>query len=116
MKTDRDSIQTLRLVVLLALRLVSVALVVWGLVLVGNRLLYGVLGNGDVTAAWSSWMSNGEWHGVFLGGSLCVVGGGLGLASGWLAQWIVRPAPRGCPSCGFGEVDGEGRCTECGYR
>jgi len=81
-----------------------------------NRVMFGILSNGDLSSAWKVWKGIGEWHGVFLGLPLVAVGLGLGFSSGALTWWIVRPAPRGCPACGFGEVDDEGRCTECGYR
>jgi hypothetical protein len=38
----------------------------------------------------------------------------LGLASAWLARWIVPPMDRGCPRCGYEMRPGAPACSECG--
>ncbi|MEZ6165103.1 MAG: hypothetical protein R3B67_11780 [Phycisphaerales bacterium] len=49
------------------IRLIAAAMVVIGVLLVLNRLLYGVLGVGDVTAAFNIFVGIGETQGMYVG-------------------------------------------------
>jgi len=116
MKLDHSTVHTARAIVQWFLRVCSVVLVVWVIVLIGNRVLFGVLGSGYLSAAWKVWMNTGEQQGIFLGLPMLLVGAGLGFFSSGLARWMVRPPARGCARCGYETLDDQGRCSECGYR
>jgi len=116
MKLDHSTVLTARAVVQFLLRLCSVVLVLIGLVLIGDRILFGIMGNSEIKSAWTIWRNTGQWHGIFLGVPILVVGAGLGFFSAGLSRWMVRPSARGCSQCGYATLDDEGRCSECGYR
>lgn len=78
MRLDRDSIQSMRTLVLMAIRLLSVLLIVTGLVTIGNRLVWAILAVGDLKQAWGVWNSIGAWHGIYLGLPMVLVGAALG--------------------------------------
>ena len=101
---------------LMVLRAIAVVLIGTGLVMVFNRLLFGLWGTGNIAQGWSNWMGIGEWHGIFLGVPLTGLGVALALLSGWLSRWIVRAPGMGCGRCGYETLDEDGRCSECGYR
>ncbi len=107
---------TARAIVLSVLRAIGVVLIGIGLVMVFNRLLFGLWGTGNIAQGWSNWTSIGQSHGIFLGVPLTGLGVLLALLSGWLAHWIVRAPGIGCGRCGYETLDGDGRCSECGYR
>tara|TARA_R100001198_G_scaffold92475_1_gene71861 strand:+ start:311 stop:610 length:300 start_codon:yes stop_codon:yes gene_type:complete len=98
------------------LRLVGLSMVTIGLVMVVNRLLFGLWGTGNIAQGWSNWMGIGQWHGIFFGVPLLGAGVTLALLSGRLSHWIVRAPAMGCARCGYETLDDEGRCSECGYR
>ena len=109
-----DRVHGIRAVLLGLVRLVSVGLVLWGAFGIGNRLLYAVVGNGDLKQAWTAWMGAGESHGVFSGVPMVMIGLGLAIWSRPLVRWVVRPAELGCPRCGHEVMAGLDRCPECG--
>lgn len=107
-------IHRFRCVVLGVVRSVALLMLMVGFVMVANRVLFGYIGEGSMSGAWGSWVGIGTWHGVFMGVPLIVGGIGLGLTSRWLAAWIVQAPPPGCANCGYGSLDDQGRCSECG--
>ena len=111
-----EKIHTVRAVVLAVLRLIALALTIIGVVMVANRLLFGQLSNGDISAAWRVFLRAGQTHGIYLGLPLAVAGVALALLSRRLAHWIVQAPAMGCANCGYETLDEDGRCAECGYR
>jgi hypothetical protein len=105
-----------RAIVLGVLRSCSLIMIVVGLVMVANRILFGLWGTGNIAQGWSNWMGVGTWHGIFLGVPLTGVGILLGFFSARLAGWIVRAPGLGCARCSYETLDENGRCSECGYR
>lgn len=110
------TVQAARALVLAFLRLIALGLLAVGVVMVASRLLYGQLGNSDLSAAWRVFVGIGQSHGIYLGLPLAVAGLTLALLSHRLSHWIVRPPEPGCARCGYDSLDDGGRCTECGYR
>jgi len=109
-----DQVHGIRAVLLGLIRLLAAGLVVWGAFRIGNRLLFAVVGNGDLKMAWTAWTGAGESHGVFSGVPMVVIGLGLAFGSRALVRWVVRPAEAGCPRCGHELLPGADRCPECG--
>ncbi|MHA7814230.1 MAG: hypothetical protein ACX94C_12675 [Phycisphaerales bacterium] len=105
-----------RAIVLGVLRCGALVMVVVGLILVANRVLFGLWGTGNITQGWSSWRGIGQWHGIFLGVPLVGAGVLLGFFSTRLSGWIVRAPGMGCARCSYETLDENGRCSECGYR
>ncbi len=105
----------MRAVVLASIRLIALAMVTIGLVIAANRLLYGLLGASQLSAAWTVFSRMGETHGVYLGLPLMGVGIAMAILSRRIARWVARPPSRGCPRCGYETLDESGRCSECGY-
>ena len=104
-----------RAIVLGCLRALSTLSIAVALVMIGNRLLFGMLSSGSIEDAWSVWTGIGAWHGVYLGLPLFFVGLAGALASDALAEWIVRPPGQGCPGCGYAsEAPAGAPCPECG--
>ncbi|MEX0876600.1 MAG: hypothetical protein WD114_03990 [Phycisphaerales bacterium] len=97
------------------LRTVSAIMVIIGLLMALNRMLFGLLGTGDLSDAWTVWREIGSLQGVFLGLPLIGVGVLVGLYSDRLTHWIVRPPAKGCSRCGYATLGEDGRCSECGY-
>lgn len=116
MQSDSAIVHRVRAVVLGVIRIVSVAMVGAGLVMVANRLLYGLLGVGDLSSGWQAWSGIGATHGVFLGLPMVGVGLALGILSERITRWAVRTPARGCAACGYQSVGEDGMCSECGYR
>lgn len=116
MPTDHAKVHRVRAIVLGMLRLVGLSMVTIGLVMVVNRLLFGLWGTGQIAQGWSNWSDIGQWHGIFFGVPLLGAGVTLALLGGWLSHWIVRAPAMGCARCGYETLDDEGRCSECGYR
>lgn len=114
MLTNR-TIGQVRGVVLWVIRGVGVCLLGYGVFLVGSRLMFGVVGPGDVVSAWRVWDGIGAEHGVYRGVPMLAIGLALALASRPLARWIVCVPDAGCPGCGYagGSVPGA-PCPECG--
>lgn len=113
--------QTLRMLVLGALRLASIGLLAWGAIQLGTRLTFGLLTPGPFSDAWESWRDIGETHGVFRGIPILLVGAALAGASRPLTHWVIRAPAQGCPRCGHdtsspARDSASPRCTECGYR
>lgn len=111
-----NRVHTVRAVVLAALRLIALTLTIVGVVMVANRLLFGQLSNGDLSAAWRVFWRAGQTHGIYLGLPLAVAGVALAMLSRRLAHWIVQAPAMGCANCGYETLDEDGRCAECGYR
>ncbi|RMH30875.1 MAG: hypothetical protein D6692_00995 [Planctomycetota bacterium] len=114
MLTNR-TIGQVRGVALWVIRSAGVCLLGYGVFLVGSRLMFGVVGPGDVVSAWRVWDGIGAEHGVYRGGPMMAIGLALALASRPLARWIVCVPDAGCPGCGYagGSVPGT-PCPECG--
>ena len=105
-----------RAIVLGMIRFCAMVMVVVGLVLVLNRVLYGVLGVGEIAAAFNTFVSIGETQGMYLGLPLIAVGLLMGMRSERLARWVVRMPAMGCANCGYSTLGEDGKCSECGYR
>lgn len=61
-------------------------------------------------------MRVGEEHMLSIGISTMLVGLPLVLLSRPLSRLAIPMPDAGCPACGHtGEVDGQGRCVECGW-
>ncbi len=116
MRLDPKRVQDLRAVVLLAIRLVALWLIAWGVFQVTARIAFGVLGaNNKVQNAWGVWTDIGAEHGIFRGIAALAVGVPLAILSRGLSRWIVRPPETTCPRCAHeGPGGAEGICTECG--
>jgi hypothetical protein len=110
------TVHGVRAVVLWLVRAAGVALILFGVYLVGARLAFAVLGTGRVTQAWGNWMGLGEDHGVFRGLPMIAVGVVLASGSRRLATWIVAAPGSGCPRCGYETSATPGPCAECGWR
>ncbi|MEM7630330.1 MAG: hypothetical protein AAF356_13070 [Planctomycetota bacterium] len=98
-----------------ALRLAGLALAAWGAVQITSRLLFGTLGNQQLSAAWTVWNGIADTHGIFRGLPIFLLGAALLAAAKPLATWIVRPPAQGCPRCGYARERDE-PCPECGER
>jgi len=96
------------------LRALGIAMTLVGIVLVLNRVVYGLLGTGSLEDAWKTWRGIGTVHGVFLGVPLGAVGAAVAWLAPVLARWTVRPPERGCATCGHEDLDDSDRCNECG--
>lgn len=105
-----------RSIALGSLRAIALAMITVGMVMVFNRILFGLWGTGNIAQGWSNWSDIGQWHGIFFGVPLACAGVALALLSSWLAHWIVRAPAMGCAKCGYETLDEQGRCSECGYR
>lgn len=114
MKHMHDRVLSVRAWVQWGVRALGVVMVFAGAVMVANRVLYAVLGPGDIRNAWNVWNDIGELHGVYLGAPLALGGVAAALLAPKLARWIVRPPERGCAACGHADLDDSGRCSECG--
>jgi len=110
------SVNPARAVCLAVVRLAAAGLIAVGGAMVANRLLFAVVGNGDLKTAWTSWMGNGESHGIFAGLPLLALGLALAFAGRRLTRWIVTPPEPGCPRCGFEVAQDAAVCPECGQR
>lgn len=109
-----DRVHGIRAVLLGLLRLLAAGLVGYGLYLIGARLAFGLIGNGDLVSAFQLWQGIGTDHGVFRGVPMLVIGVALGLVAKRLVVWIVRPAETGCPRCGYAVEATVSICPECG--
>ncbi|MCA9275187.1 MAG: hypothetical protein KDA29_04100 [Phycisphaerales bacterium] len=116
MSSNHARVHGIRAAVLGVIRLIALAMVVIGVLLVLNRLLYGVLGVGDVTAAFNIFVGIGETQGMYVGLPLIAVGCVLGWISRRLSHWVVRAPEIGCAGCGYETLGDDGQCSECGYR
>ena len=102
-------------VVLWIIRGVGVWLLGLGAFLVGSRLMFGMVGPGDVVSAWRVWDGIGADHGVYRGVPMLLIGAALSLASRPLSGWIVCAPGAGCPGCGYdGGSAPHAPCPECG--
>jgi len=109
-----ERVMSVRAWVQWALRALGVAMVLVGILMMANSVLYGALGTGDIKNAWGQWTGVGRFHGVFLGVPLGAVGAAVAWLAPVLARWTVRPPERGCAACGHEDLDDSGRCNECG--
>lgn len=116
MGNNHARVHGIRATVLGVIRLIALAMVVIGVVLIYNRLLYGVLGVGEITAAFNTFVGIGETQGMYLGLPLIAVGLLMGMRSERLARWAVRMPEMGCANCGYATLDENSKCSECGYR
>ena len=114
MQIRRESVHGIRAALLALFRLVAVVLLAWGGVRIANRVLFAVLGNGDLSFLWKAWTGVGEDHGVFLGVPMVMVGLVLALLGRRIVVWVVRPPETGCVSCGYAVERGMEECPECG--
>ena len=105
-----------RAIVLGMIRFFALVMVVVGLVLVMNRVLYGIFGVGDLSASITIFRDIGETQGMYLGLPMLAMGVLLGLMSRRLSHWVVRAPELGCAGCGYESLDENSKCSECGYR
>lgn len=98
------------------LRLVALTMIVVGVVMIANRVLFGLWGTGNLAQAWSNWMGVGTWHGIFFGVPLAGAGLIIATFSGWLSHWLVQAPAMGCARCGYASLAEDVVCSECGYR
>ena len=113
-RPGHDSINGLRVYVLLVVRCVALVLILAGFVQLMMRLMLTVqpLVFGGGAPGWFTWVTAF----VKFGGLLMLVGALLAAGSVRVTRWLVRPAGVGCAVCGHEGLDGEGRCVECGAR
>ncbi len=104
-------IHEIRAVSLWGVRLLAAGLIVYGCYLVSARLLFGLIGNGDLTFAFRVWNGIGSDHGVYRGVPMIGVGVFLAVTGPRLVRWIITCPESGCPRCGY---PGTGKCPECG--
>ena len=110
-----DRVRLARSLVLWALRVVGLAMLVRGAYLVINRLAFG-LSQGDIARGWNAYMGVGEGHMMAAGVASTLIGLTLLLLARPISRLCIPMPDPGCPSCGHtGEVDGQGRCVECGW-
>ncbi|MEQ9095757.1 MAG: hypothetical protein RIE32_05785 [Phycisphaerales bacterium] len=108
-------VRVLRTATLWVLRLVGVAVLARGLYLCINRVVFG-LTQGDVALGWNAHMGVGEEHMLAAGIAATLVGVALVLLARPLSRFAIAMPDPGCPACGHtGEVDGQGKCVECGW-
>lgn len=106
--------ETLRAIALWMLRLLGLAMLVRGVYLIANRMAFG-LSQGDIALGWNAYMGVGEQHMLAAGIAATVVGLALVLLARPMSRLAIAMPDTGCPACGHtGEVDGDGRCVECG--
>jgi hypothetical protein len=109
-------VHAVRAIVLGLIRFAAMVMVVVGLVMVFNRVLYGMFGVSDLSASIMVFRDIGETHGMYLGLPLVAFGVVLGVMSRRLSHWVVRVPEIGCAGCGYETVGDDGQCSECGYR
>lgn len=108
-------VRLLRSVTLWTLRLVGLAMLARGVYLCVNRVVFGLI-QGDVARGWNAYMGVGEGHMLATGVAATLIGGALLLLARPLSRLCIAMPDTGCPACGHtGEVDGAGRCVECGW-
>lgn len=108
-------VRLIRSITLWTLRLVGFTLLVRGVYLCLNRVAFG-LSQGDVTMGWNAHMGVGEDHMMAAGVAATVVGLALVLLARPISRFAIAMPDSGCPACGHtGEVDGRGKCVECGW-
>ncbi|GJQ30533.1 MAG: hypothetical protein HBSAPP03_24170 [Phycisphaerae bacterium] len=105
-----------RVIVLWALRVVSVVLVAVGLYLVIKRVLFAFISGMGFMNMLTTWEGVGEEHSLYRGLAFMAVGGTLAAISGVLAIWIIPAMAYMCPKCGYEPPtrDDPSRCPECG--
>lgn len=104
----------LRSITLWTVRVVGLAMLVRGVYLVVNRLTFG-LSQGDIARGWNAYTGVGEGHMLAAGVAATLVGLALVLLARPMSRLAIAMPDTGCPACGHtGEVDGQGRCVECG--
>lgn len=114
--SNHARVHTARAIVLGLIRLAAMIMFVVGLVLVFNRLLYGIFGVSDLSASIMVFRDIGETQGMYLGLPLVALGVLLGLMSRRLSHWVVHAPEFGCAGCGYETLGDDGQCSECGYR
>lgn len=108
-------VRFLRAVTLWSCRLIGLVLLVRGVYLCVNRVAFG-LTQGDIEMGWNAHMGVGEEHMLAAGLAATVVGIALILLGRPISRLAIAMPDAGCPACGHtGEVDGDGRCVECGW-
>jgi len=129
MKPDR--INLIRALVLWVIRAMALMMVVYGLTMCLNRVLFGLLaGQSFYESTFQVWMEIGETHPMYRGLPLIILGVVLGILSKRLSSWIITVPNDCCPRCGYlrpmgDPPSGEGisasspsrrstRCPECG--
>lgn len=96
-------------------RVIGIALIARGVYLCVNRVVFG-LTQGDVARGWNAHMGVGEGHMMAAGVAATLVGLAFVLLARPLSRLCVPMPDPGCPACGHtGEVDGAGKCVECGW-
>ena len=108
-------VRLMRAATLWSLRLAGLVLLVRGVYLCLNRLAFG-LSQGDVSMGWNAHMGVGESHMMAAGVAAVLVGLALVFLARPVSRFAIAMPDPGCPACGHtGEVDGQGRCVECGW-
>ena len=108
-------VRLLRSITLWALRLAGLAMLIRGMYLVINRLAFG-LSQGRVSQAWDPYTGVGAEHMMAAGVAATLVGLTVFLLARTASRLCIPMPDPGCPACGHtGEVDGQGRCVECGW-
>ncbi len=116
MEIRGGSVHGIRAGLLAVIRVVAVVLLAWGGFRVVSRVLFAVLGNGDIRTAWTVWTGAGESQGVFQGVPMVMVGIALAVLGRRIVVWVVRPPEWGCASCGYAVAANDVVCPECGRR
>lgn len=106
----------MRSITLWTLRLAGLAMLIRGVYLCLNRLAFG-LSQADIARGWNAHMGVGESHMMAAGVAATILGLALILTARPLSRLAIAMPDPGCPACGHtGEVDGQGRCVECGWK
>lgn len=109
-------VRIVRALSLWSLRLVGLVVLVRGVYLCANRIAFG-LSQGDIARGWDAYMGVGTEHMLAAGIAATLVGLTLVLLARPLSRFAIAMPDAGCPACAHtGEVDGDGRCVECGWQ
>jgi len=116
MTLETRTIHASRALLTWLIRATAVAMIAVGLYWIGARLVFALLGNGDLISAFKVWSGVGSEHGIFRGLPLTLIGAVLATASRRIARWVITVPESGCPSCAYARPsDAAGPCPECAY-
>lgn len=109
-------VRLMRSITLWTLRLVGLVMLIRGVYLCLNRLAFGLSVN-EITSGWQIYTGVGESHMMAAGVACVLVGLALVLLARPMSRLAIAMPDSGCPACGHtGEVDGQGKCVECGWK
>lgn len=109
-----ESVHSARALATWALRACAVILLVTGAYHTLQRLIFGIIQR-DLELTFHVWEGIGENDPFATGLAMLMTGAALAFLSRRIARWMIVPAQKGCPACGYAVVEG-GICPECGLR